>query len=143
MAGDNYPYGTAAVLSAQPQPPPQLVTWPGEWAVAAQATAGTPSASKAAGAAGVRHVCTSVSLSVACAATAQPAIVVNLRDGATGVGTILHSFALAAPVNQMGVIALSGLNLVGSAATAMTLEFASASAAGVIASVDLAGYDVA
>ena len=112
-----------------------------EWTVNAQATAGTASASKAAGAAGVRHVCTGVSASVAAAATAQPAVIVNLRDGATGAGTILATWALSAIVNSMGVIQLTGLNIVGTAATAMTLEFAGATAAGVVGSVNLVGYD--
>lgn len=112
-----------------------------EWSVNAQATAGTPSASKAAGAAGVKHVCTAISAVVAAAATAQPAVIVNLRDGATGAGTVMSAWPLAAIVNAMGVINLTGLNLVGTAATAMTLEFAGATAAGVVGSVNLVGYD--
>lgn len=112
-----------------------------EWAANAQATAGTPSASRVAGASGVRHVCTGISISVAAGATAQTPVIVNLRDGATGAGTILATWALSAIVNGMGSLNLNGLNLVGSAATAMTLEFAATTATAVVGSVNLFGYD--
>lgn len=112
-----------------------------EWAVNAQATAGTPSASKAAGAAGVRHVCTGLSIVVAAGGTAQTPQIFNLRDGATGAGTILATFALSAAINGIGGVTLTGLNLVGTAATAMTLEAAGAGAAAVVASVNMFGYD--
>lgn len=133
--------GSAANLSVFSAVGSELTTHPGNWAVNAQATAGTPSVTRAAGGAGVRHICNSVSITVAAAATAQPAVIINLRDGASGTGTILQTWALAAPANSAAVINLSGLYIVGSAATAMTLEFAGATTTGVIGSVNLTGFD--
>ena len=118
-----------------------IQTQPGMWSVTATATAGTPSASKAAGAAGVSHVCTTVSVSLACGTTPQTPVTVNLRDGATGVGTVLMSWTLAALAGDAKMLSLTGLNLPGTAATAMTLELAGATATNVVATVNLAGYD--
>jgi len=128
---------TAGILAAQSGVDAELVNFPGEWVITAIATAGTPSAVKAAGIAGVRHICTGISVKLGAAATAQPAIQVNLLDGAT----ILASWVLAAPVNSGDQVSLPGLNIPGSAATSMTLQFASACAAAVIAAVNLIGYD--
>ena len=111
-----------------------------EWAVTNQATAGTPTISKAA-AAGVRHVCTGISISVSAGATAQTPVVVNLRDGATGAGTILASWALSTIANSTTGLNLAGLNIVGTAGSAMTLEFAATTATAVVGSVNLFGYD--
>jgi len=120
-----------------------------QWSVtSASAGAQTPSASKAAGAATVRHVAKRVIIGAAAGATVQPAIQVNLRDGATGAGTVLASWQIA-----LGLItALSGvncvnidadnLNLVGTAATAMTLETTGNLAANTTGSCTLIGYDL-
>lgn len=110
------------------------------WRVTNTASAGTPSASKTSGGGTVRHVATCVSISVGAAATAQPVVQVNLRDGGTGAGTIIRSWQLAAPVNGSALVDLCGLNESGTAATAMTLEFAAATAAATQASVTLSGY---
>ena len=112
----------------------------GTWSVTNTANAGTPSASKAAGGGTVRHVATCVSVNVGAAATAQPVVQVNLRDGATGAGTIIRSWQLAAPANDSATVDLCGLNMTGSANTAMTIEFAAATAANTQASVNLSGY---
>jgi hypothetical protein len=110
------------------------------WRVTNSANAGTPSASKASGGGSVRHVATCVSLSVGAAGTAQPVVQVNLRDGGTGAGTIIRSWQLAAPINSSATVDLCGLNEAGTAATAMTLEFAAATAAATQASVTVSGY---
>jgi hypothetical protein len=110
------------------------------WRVTNTANAGTPSASKATGGGTVRHVATCVSLSVGAAGTAQPVVQVNLRDGATGAGTIIRSWQLAAPANSSATVDLCGLNESGTGNTAMTLEFAAATAAATQASVTLSGY---
>jgi len=119
------------------------------WSVRdSQAGATAPSASKAAGATGVKHVAVRVGISCAAGANVQPAVQVNLRDGATGAGTIKKSWQVA-----LGLItALSGvncvnidednLNEVGTAATAMTIEFASAPAANTTSAVYLQGFDL-
>lgn len=117
------------------------------WTVTAAAAAGTPSASKAAGAAGVRHFATQVEISLSCTGTAQPSIQVNLRDGATGAGTILKSWTISAPTNAstgsaVNVVIPFAVPIPGSPATAMTLEFAAATAAATIACVNLQGFDV-
>lgn len=116
---------------------------PGQWAVTSNPAAATQAtATRAAGAATVRHVanCVTVGL-VAVAAQAAP-VVYNLRDGATGVGTVLWSVAL---IGQAGVaqppVTLCGLNIPGTAATAMTLESAAAPALSNFAFVTLTGFD--
>jgi hypothetical protein len=121
-----------------------LAVRPADWAVnnvagaAAQATI-----SKAAGAAGVKHVATSISGQISTIATAQAAqLVFNLRDGATGAGTVLWSVGISLGTNATWGFYLSGLNIIGSAATAMTLETAAAPVAAAFASVALTGYDV-
>lgn len=99
-------------------------------------------ASRAAGGGTVRHVATSVT---ACFATdtavgAGP-FNANLRDGATGAGTVLRTWIFNFPVaEQGGCVDLSGLNMTGSANTAMTLEFTAAGGANTVESVTLTGY---
>jgi hypothetical protein len=120
------------------QPGPSNFTQVHNPAAATQATC-----SKAAGSANVQHVCTAITASIACGATAQTPIHAYLRDGATGAGTILWSAVLAAPANGTAGVSLTGLNIVGSAGTAMTLEFEAAGVAASVESVALSGYDVA
>jgi hypothetical protein len=134
--------GSAAVLAGTSGVGSTLVTAPGHWAIKHTPAVDTQATiSKAAGAAGVRHVCTAISATLAVAATAQTsAAVLNLRDGATGAGTILWSKQVILPANGVWDVDISGLNIVGTAATAMTLEFAAAGASGSFESVSLAGY---
>jgi hypothetical protein len=129
--------GTGAV------PVANIGTWAKQHnpAVSLQATA-----SQAAGAAGVRHVCTAISLgfSATTALGGITTVTFNLRDGGTGAGTILWAwqFTLPAAVVLPYHIHLSGLSFVGTAATAMTLE-SSALVTNLMEFVNLAGYDVA
>ena len=122
----------------------QAVALAGNWsiqndpAVNVQATI-----ARAAGAAGVRHVCTSIFASFSAGATAGAAVKVYLRDGLTGAGAILWSGSLAVAIGGTANIALSGLSIVGSAATAMTLEFAAAGGVTTFENVSLTGYTVA
>lgn len=120
------------------------------WSVrSAPGAAAQPSASKAAGGAGVRHVAKRVIITLATNDTVQTPIAVNLRDGATGAGTILvtwqvaQNFAtgLGATKNGLVVIDADNLDLVGTSNTAMTLEFAAATQANVTGSCELIGYD--
>lgn len=118
---------------------------PGEWSINHTPAANTQATiSRAAGGAGVRHVCKSITATlIGLAAAAEATVLVNLRDGATGAGTILWSARLlvqGTTGNETG-IALSGLNIVGSAATAMTLEFSAAGGADTFESVAITGYD--
>jgi len=80
-------------------------------------------------------------MTVTCAGTAQTPVVVNLRDGATGAGTILRTWALAALVGTTYNINESGLQIQGTSGNAMTLEFNAATATAVVGSVGLSGFD--
>jgi len=117
-----------------------LVTPPGNWSVANQPGAGVAGVATRAGVAGVRHVCTTITVSLATTAAQIPDAVV-LRDGASGVGAVLWAAAFCAIIGDMQAIALSSLNIVGTAGNAMTLEFAAAPAAGNFGYVTLGGYD--
>lgn len=101
-------------------------------------------ATKAAGATGVRHVGKRISFSgAAAAAQAIVAVNVNLRDGATGAGTILWSYSLSLLAGTSFVFDADGFTHLGTAATAMTLEFSAAGGAGTLETVNLEGYDAA
>lgn len=117
------------------------------WSVQLAAAVGVQgTVTKAAGGAGVKHVCTGVIASFV-AGTAAPAAVVatvNLRDGATGAGTVLATWYMSLPATagaSSAPVVLSGINIPGSANTAMTLEFAAAGGANTFESVTLIGYD--
>lgn len=69
---------------------------------------------------------------------------INLRDGATGAGTILQSWEMSTPAVTGGgpaPIAYCGLGLPGTLGTAMTLEFTAAGGANTFESVALKGHD--
>lgn|ERR1017187_240153 len=100
--------------------------------------------SQAAGAANVRNVCTGISASLCTVGTAQAAVVqANLRDGATGAGTILWSQSFSFGTTTMIAVNITGLCIYGTAATAMTLEFSAAGVAASFASVALTGFTTA
>ena len=103
-------------------------------------------ATKAAGGAGVRNVCTGITVVFGADATAPTAIslTVALRDGATGAGTILWQARISLPAvaGAMSGIALSGLHIRGTANTAMTLEFSAAGGANTLQSVTLLGHTI-
>lgn len=138
---------SAANLSAETGQNALMAAPPGQWTVTNVGAINTQATgSKAAGAAGVRHVCTwlAICLSQDSTGSVQTLITFNLRDGATGAGTILASFQMALPATagECRVLTLSGLNIPGSAATAMTLENAGTPAAHTAASIAFGGYDV-
>jgi hypothetical protein len=93
---------------------------------------------------GVQFVAQSISFSVAVDGThAQTAIQVNLRDGATGAGTILWSTTvLKAATEAETFFHVGGLNIVGTSNHAMTLEFSAAGVAGSLESVSLTYYAI-
>ena len=123
------------------------VAQPSMWAVQhTPATNTQATISKAAGGGTVRHVCTSISATISAPAAPTAAqVIVNLRDGATGAGTILLSWtgALQATAGDRWGVVLSGLNIVGTANTAMTLEFTAAGGANTYEQVAMSGYDKA
>lgn len=137
--------GSAANLAAVSGINAALVTEPGNWTVYHAPAANTQAtASKAAGGAGVRHVCKAVSFTLVAGASAPTAATatVNLRDGATGAGTILMSWtvAISAVAGACNTVSLSGLNIVGTANTAMTIEYTGSVGANTTTSVNLVGY---
>lgn len=97
--------------------------------------------SHAAGGAGVRRVCTSLSCVLAANTTAPAAaaVTISLIDGASGGGTILwaQKIVLSAVAGAMNGIALADLWIPGTANTAMTLEFSGAAGANTFESVSL------
>ena len=92
-------------------------------AIHAPAAATQATTTKTAAGAGVRNICRSIAAYIACGATPQTPIGVVLRDGATGVGTILWEAKLAAPANGYASVEIHDLFFIGSDNTAMTLEF--------------------
>lgn len=114
---------------------------PGEWAVSIEAAVSAQATvTRAAGGAGVRHVCRSLHFSLA-AVAAQTIIYARVRDGAAGAGTILWSQGVVVPAGSNFTVALSGLNLVGSANTAMTFEWSGAPVATNFQTAGGSGYD--
>jgi hypothetical protein len=115
------------------------------WGVSVTASVGAASVTTIAAESGVRHIADCVSFSAG--STSAPALTlltVNLRDGATGAGSIIWSQTVVVP-NSTGQnvepFGLCGLGLVGTTNTAMTLEF-SAGLANLFQSTSLTGYNV-
>lgn len=115
-------------------------SWPEMWSVNQTPAATTQATISKAAVAGVRHCCTSISFALAGVA-AQPAIQVNLRDGATGAGTILWSMTIVLPVGGFVAFSLDNINIPGTAGNAMTLETSAAPASTNQASVAMTGFD--
>lgn len=126
-----------------------VATTPGQWSVVHAPAAATQATASRAAKAGFRHVAQTVTATLAAGTTVPGAatqVTVNLRDGATGAGTIIWSAQIALPATIAATaqpIILSGLNLVGSVNTAMTLEFSGAGATNTFEAVTLTGYDIA
>jgi hypothetical protein len=138
--------GAAANLATNNPAGAQLVQQSGEWAINHTPAANTVATISKAAVASQRHVCKSITVTlVGLAAAAEATVLVNLRDGATGAGTILWSTRLlvtGTTGSQTGV-ALAGLNIVGSVNTAMTLEFAAAGGANTFEAVAISGLTAA
>lgn len=123
----------------------QLVEKSSRFSVVHNPAAGSQATASIAAESGVRHVADCVSFSGA--ATTNPsatALTINLRDGATGAGTIIWTYevvATAATGNLVPAHSICGLNLVGTTNTAMTLEY-SALLANLIESVSVSGYNI-
>ncbi len=139
------PVGANGLPSVSPMPgaPVADSTWrqfsnPGE-----NTTATT---TKAAGAAGVRHVLTHVVARIATATGLVSAarVSLNVRDGASGTGTLIFVAQLSFPnvVGELAADDLTNLNIVGTAATAMTVEFSGAGGLGTFESIFASGYDI-
>lgn len=134
----------AASLAADPVVGALLVTEPGEWTEFLEpAVAVVATITRAAGGAAERHVCKGISGHCAAASGAPSGLVfLRLRDGAAGAGAILWSGVMDAVAGTTVMVNLSGLNILGSLATAMTLEFSAAPGAGAQQTVTLTGITV-
>jgi hypothetical protein len=108
------------------------------WAIQHQPAAATAATIAKAASTNGRHVATSITICVS-AVAAQPTLVFNLRDGATGAGTIVWSTRLMATIGQ-GMCHTAQVNIIGTKNTAMTLESAAAPAATNFATVSLNGW---
>lgn len=110
-------------------------------AVNTQATA-----TKASAGAGKRNVCTGFTVTLASNGTAPAAVqtVVSIIDGASGGGTALWTSVIALPAvaGAMSSLVRSNIWLVGSAATAMTIEFSAGGGANTIQSVTMEGTTI-
>lgn len=114
------------------------------WTVVHEPAANTQAvATKAAGAAGVRHMCTAITATIAASAAPTAVVVsVRLRDGAGGPVLWSAVLALTATAGDRSGVAQSGLRIPGSAATAMVLEFSAAGGANTNEAVTLSGVDI-
>lgn len=113
-----------------------------QWSVQHTPAAATQATITKAAVAGSRHVCDSICVTLAASGTAQTPIQAVLRDGASGVGAILWSAKLAAPVNGHAKIELNSLSIPGTSGAAMTLEFTAAGVAASEQAVSMVGYDL-
>lgn len=137
---------SAANYNADPSAPPSglLATRKGpDWSLFVTPAVGIrASRSRGAEPAG-KHVCTSLSITFAVAAAdVATGGIVQLRDGATGAGTVLWERRLIVMDAAGGtlLVDLSDLAIVGSLNTAMTLEFSAAPGAASFQSVAFTGY---
>lgn len=117
------------------------------WSIKNRAAANTAATvSKAAGTSAERHVCTGFMVTFASLGAPTPEIIgIQIRDGATGAGTIIWegSISLPAVAGESKWVGLSGLWLVGTAATAMTIETDAGGGANDYLSVSLSGVTIA
>lgn len=117
------------------------------WSVVHAPAANTQAtASKAAGGANVRHICTGILATFVAGAVAPTAVQVTVvvRDGATGSGTIIWTGVMALPAvagQSAAPIMHDDLTLVGTLNTAMTVEFIAAGGANTVEAVSIQGYD--
>lgn len=114
------------------------------WSITHAPAANTKATISQAAVAGMVHVAECASAVITAGTTAPTAAVttLQLRDGATGAGTIEASWAVAVPATaglMSPPIMLCGLGIAGSPNTAMTLEFAAAAGANTFESVSLSG----
>jgi hypothetical protein len=140
---DRLKSASAANLAATSGVGVAVVAPPGQWTVVSfPATATQASAVKAAGAAGVRHVCTGLSFALSQPATALAFQgFVQILDGAAVIWKCAFSSGAGTAINGQS-INITGLNLVGTAATSMTAQFGTAGGLATQQSAVLIGYDI-
>lgn len=129
---------TTAIVNAAP-----LVASLATWNVNNRpVTATKATVTKAAGAAGVRHVVAGFSFTLAAGATAQTPLNIDVIDGASGGTTRLWTGAISCVANGAAEVTVPFCSLVGTAATGTTIEFSAAGATATLQAVTMWGYDV-
>jgi hypothetical protein len=115
------------------------------WSVIHNPAASSQATASIAAEGGVRHVADCIAFSAgSTTAPTLTALTVNLRDGATGAGTIIwtHEVVVSNATGQnVAPFSTCGLNLVGTTNTAMTAEFSS-SLTNLIEAVSLSGINL-
>lgn len=141
-------FALATATTARNQIGGQISEKGSRWSAVSQPAANSQATASIAAEAGVRHVADCIGFSADSAAAITAAnVTVNLRDGATGAGTVIWTYSHSLPtaaalgVQEVPVQHLCGLNLVGTTNTAMTFEF-SAGVTGSIESANLSGYNI-
>jgi len=136
---------TATTLTARNEAGAIFTEKGSRFSVISNPAAGSQATASIAAESAVRHVADCIAFSAAStSAPVATALTVNLRDGATGAGTIIWTYqtvVLAATGQNISPFSVCGLNLPGTTNTAMTLEW-SASLANLIQSVSVSGYNV-
>lgn len=122
-------YAAATTLTARNSAGAQLSEKGSRWTVTSNPAAGSVASASIALEAGVKHVVDTVCFSAgSTAAPAATSLQINIRDGATGAGTIIGVFELditATTGQNVAPQCITNLNLPGTAGTAMTAEFSS------------------
>lgn len=133
--------GSATTQAAQSSANSMMVVSPGCWTEKHEPAAATQATKSKAAAAGTRHVCTHITAILSTTDTAQSSVIyIYLRDGATGAGTILWEMPVTASTNTTVGYAGPIPNIVGTANTAMTLEFSGAGVSNSKQTVTLVGF---
>jgi hypothetical protein len=144
IAGQSAASVTTSSTSGQALLGISVVTAPADWTVATQAAGASQCVASLALQAGTRHCATGVSACVS-PTIAQAQLFANLRDGATGAGTVKWNGLVAGPAAGSSVCVtheFSGGPICGTAGTAMTLELSAATGAGNGCATTVKGYDV-
>jgi len=115
---------------------------PPDWSINSTPAASAQATCTKAANAAFAHVCTSISATLS-AVTGQTLIQLNLRDGASGAGTILWSKQVVLPAGAIWEVNLTNLLIRGTNGNAMTLEFSGAPVATNVEAVSMTGYDAA
>lgn len=114
--------GSAGQLSSTTQNP-VIAAAPAGWRILHAPVANTQATiTLAAGGAGIRHIATALVANICSFAAETSPLSIVVRDGAAGAGTIIFQ----ARVSSAILVAVSGLTLLGTANTAMTIEFTTA-----------------
>lgn len=132
---------SALAQGTQPVANVQLVTDPGEWTLTSAPAVATVATASRAATAGIRHILKSIQASLQAVAAQAAPVTVVVRDGATGVGTILWQDRIIANAGVNFAISIMGVNIAGTTGNAMTVEFIAAPAATNFETLSASGYD--